>query len=127
MAGTLTAAGMVSLALGAVSGFLLALAVDSPDALRRAGVAHPARVRQLHLDWIVMGLVLVATATAVPGLPDWAGALVLVGAIVNPLLFVPLGFRAAIAQNRAYRLVTLASFVALSSGLVVAAAVAVGA
>lgn len=127
MADTLIDAGMVSLAVGAVSGFALALVVDSPDTLRRVGVVHLARVRQVHLDWIIMGLVLIGTGLAVPDLPGWASVLVLAGAIVNPLLFVPLAFDDAISQNRVYRVVTLLSFVSLSSGLVVAAAVAVGA
>jgi hypothetical protein len=125
MAGTLVAAGMVSLALGAVSGFALALVVDSPGSLERVGIAHPARVRQVHLDWIIMGVVLIATGLAVPDLPTWTSVLVLAGAIVNPLLFLPLAVDGDISRNPLYRAVTLASFTSLSSGLVVAAAYAV--
>ena len=126
MAGTLVAAGMVSIALGAVSGFALALVVDSPGSLERVGIAHPARVRQVHLDWIIMGLVLVATGLAVPDLPTWTGVLVLAGAVVNPLLFLPLAVNAAASRNRLYRTVTAVSFTSLSGGLVVAAVYAVG-
>ena len=126
MSHTLIAAGMVSIALGAVSGFALALAVDSPRSLQRIGIAHPARVRQVHLDWIIMGLVLVATGVAVPDIHRVAGVLVLAGAIVNPLLFLPLAVRSEASAHPVYRVVTGVSFTSLSAGLVVAAGQAVG-
>jgi hypothetical protein len=120
---TLVATGMVSLALGAVSGFALAIVVESPDLLKRIGIAHPARVRQVHLDWIIMGLVLIATG---PDMPDWVGVLVMAGAIVNPLLFIPLAIKATVTGNGVYRTITLASFTTLSTGLASAAVCALG-
>ena len=109
--------GLWSLALGAVSGWLVAAAIDKPDLLRRAGIRHPGRIRQTHLDWILMGLLLLAVHLAVPARPDWITALIAFGTVVNPLLFVPLAFRAETQESGLYRAITLVSFAALSVGL----------
>jgi hypothetical protein len=117
----LVVAGVWSLALGGVSGWAVAAAFHPSQMLRRVGVEHPRRVLQLHLDWIIMGCVMVAVGLATPAAPGWAHALVLAGAIVNPLLFAPLMFSSGWYTNRGYVTVSLASFTALSAGLVACA------
>jgi hypothetical protein len=117
----LTTIGLWSLALGAVSGWLVAAAIDRPQLLKALRVRHPARVRQTHLDWILMGLLLIAVDVAIDDLPGWIAALVAFGAVVNPLLFVPLAFDAEASSRAAYRVVTAVSFAALSVGLPAAA------
>ena len=109
--------GLWSLALGAVSGWLVAAMVDKPELLRRAGVKHAPRLRQAHLDWILMGLVLLAIHATVPDRPDWITALIAFGTVVNPLLFLPLAFSAEAKDGLAYRAVTLVSFMSLTVGL----------
>lgn len=109
--------GLWSLALGAVSGWLVAAMVDRPDLLKKAGVRHPPRLRQMHLDWILMGLLLLAVHLTVPDRPDWITALIAFGTVVNPLLFLPLAFRADAKEGPAYRALTGVSFIALSVGL----------
>ena len=94
--------GMASIAVGAVSGYALALVVERSPIFKRIGIRHPARIRQVHLDWIIMGTVLVATGLAAPNLPVWVVVLVALGGIVNPLLFLPLAFRASAQQNLVY-------------------------
>ena len=123
MTSMLVKIGTVSLAVGAVSGYLLALVVDQPRIFKRFGVRHPARIRQIHLDWIIMGTVLIATGLAAPGLPTWVVVATGFGGIVNPLLFVPLAFRASAQQNLIYRAASGLSFTALSSGLVASAVI----
>lgn len=110
--------GIWSLALGAVSGWLVAASIDRPALLRRLGVRHPPRIRQAHLDWIMMGLLLLVVDVAVDGVPGWIVGLVSFGTVVNPLLFLPLARDAEASSKRVYRAVTVASFAALSSGLV---------
>jgi hypothetical protein len=110
--------GLWSLALGGLSGWAMVLVIDKPEWLRRAGVRHPARVRQVHLDWILMGLILLAVDTAVDDIPEWIGAFIAFGTIVNPLGFVPLLFRADASDHGLYRFVITISFTALSVGLV---------
>jgi hypothetical protein len=109
--------GLWSLALGALSGWLVAASVDKPELLRRARVRHPGRIRQTHLDWIMMGLILLVVDVAVDDIPGWITALIAFGTVVNPLLFVPLAFDAEASSKPAYRAVTVVSFAALSVGL----------
>ena len=109
--------GLWSLALGAVSGWLVAAMIDKPELLRKAGVKHPPRLRQAHLDWILMGLVLLAVHLTVPDRPDWITAFIAFGTVVNPLLFLPLAYDADASKARSYRALTLVSFVSLSVGL----------
>ena len=116
--GLLGTLGVWSLALGAVSGWLVAASVERPQLLRRAGVKHPPRIRQLHLDWIMMGLLLLVVDVAVDAIPGWITALVAFRTVVNPLLFVPLAYDADASHHPLYRVVTGASFAALSVGLV---------
>ncbi len=113
-------AGLVSVLLGAWSGFALLLAVDRPGALRRIGIVDPSRVRQMHLDWIVMGVLMVVVAGALPEMPFVAAAGILFGGIVNPLSFVPMAFSRTVATTLWFQVVSMVSFLALSIGLTVA-------
>ena len=110
--------GIWSLALGAVSGWLVAASIERPELLRRLGVRHAPRIRQAHLDWIMMGLLLLVVDVAVQDVPDVIVAPVAFGTVVNPLLFLPLARDAAASDGRLYRAVTVTSFAALSGGLV---------
>ena len=109
--------GLWSLALGALSGWLVAASIDQPHVLERLRIKHPGRVRQTHLDWIMMGVLLLAVDLAVDDMPGWIIGLIAFGTVVNPLLFVPLAFDAQASARRPYRAVTLVSFIALSGGL----------
>ena len=109
--------GLWSLALGAVSGWLVAASIERPALLTRAGIKHPGRLRQTHLDWIMMGLILLAVDLAVDDIPGWIVALIAIGTVVNPLLFLPLAYDAQASSKSLYRVVTGLSFAALSVGL----------
>ncbi|GAA2063288.1 hypothetical protein [Williamsia deligens] len=121
MADILVLIGLWSTAIGAVSGFAVTLMVEKPDALAKVGVQHPRRVLQLHLDWVIMGVLMVAVGAVGHDSPAWSLVLVAIGGIINPVLFAPLAFRAEIQQNLLYKAVSGLSFVALSLGLVVVA------
>jgi hydroxylaminobenzene mutase len=109
--------GLWSLALGALSGWLVAASIDQPQILQRLGVKHPGRVRQTHLDWIMMGVILLAVDLAVDDMPGWIAALIAFGTVVNPLLFVPVAFDATASDRLPYRAMAVVSFAALSTGL----------
>lgn len=121
MSHVLLATALLSIALGALSGFAVLAAVDYPAKLRAIGVINPMRLRQAHLDWIIMGTVMAVTALAVPQLPSWAAALVLFGGVVNPLTFLPMAFSSRVDSTRAFRWVSFISFVSLTTGLVASA------
>ena len=83
--------GLVELALGGLLGWAMVLRQESPDFLRRIGVVAPQRIRQVHLDYVMMGLILIASASPSPTADGVAMPLVF-GTAVNPFLFVPLAF-----------------------------------
>ncbi|KQR96409.1 hypothetical protein ASG12_19825 [Williamsia sp. Leaf354] len=113
--------GLWSLAVGALSGFAMVLVVDKPQWLHKVGIKHHRRVFQTHLDWILMGLLLIAVGLVATDTPAWVLVLVTIGAIVNPLLFVPLAFEEKIQETLVYRTASGLSFVSLSAGLVAVA------
>lgn len=121
-----TQAGAIELALGALSGWIMTAAVERPELLRRVGVKAMARVRQAHLDYIIMGVILIALGLAAPGLPRLWQVLLVVGAWVNPTLFVPLAFDPDTQKALLYRAVTVASFVCMSAGTVASAVYLLG-
>ncbi|WP_320671335.1 hypothetical protein [Patulibacter defluvii] len=88
----LSSIGLVMLALGTVSGWVLEAYHRWPQWFKRRGVIRLAPLRQTHLDWIVMSLMLFAIDQVVPERPGWITGLIAYGAIVNPLLFLPLAF-----------------------------------
>ena len=114
-------AGAIELALGALSGWIMTAVVERPDLLRRAGVKAMARVRQAHLDYIIMGVILIALGLAAPGLPRVWQVLLVAGAWVNPTLFVPLAFNPDVQRAQPYRVITVLSFLSMSAGTVAAA------
>lgn len=116
-----TQAGLVLLAVGALSGWAVMLKVAFPDVLVRVGVRSPRRLLQAHIDFIVMGVILIAVGTALPDLAAWNRAALIAGTIVNPTLFLPLAWREEIADTLAYRAITVLSFSAMSVATVGAA------
>lgn len=115
--------GLAELALGALLGWAMVVREERPELLRRLGVVAPQRIRQVHLDYVMMGLILIGVGLAVPDLPTGVAVAVVFGTLVNPFLFVPLAFSPDAKRRLWYRALATISFVALSGGLVVAAIV----
>src|SRR6478672_4881068 len=84
--------GLVELALGGLLGWAMVLRQEAPEWLRRRGVVAPQRIRQVHLDYVMMGLILIAVGLAIPDLPTAIAVPLVFGTAVNPFLFVPLAF-----------------------------------
>jgi hypothetical protein len=118
--------GLVELALGGLLGWAMVLRQEAPEWLRRKGVVAPQRIRQIHLDYVMMGLILIGVGLAVPDLPIALAVPLVFGTLVNPFLFVPLAFDPEIDQRGWYRAVAVVSFVSVSGGLVAAAIVGPG-
>ena len=118
MTDVLLAAGVLSLASSGLLGWLIALHRAKPEAIAKIGIKAPHRIMQLHLDQVMMGLILLAVATAFPDIPDAIAWPLLVGTIMNPLGFVPLAFLPKADETVVYRGLIGISFIATSGSLV---------
>jgi hydroxylaminobenzene mutase len=115
--------GLVELALGGLLGWAMVVREEKPEWLRRIGVVAPQRIRQVHLDYVMMGLILIGVGLAVPDLPKAIAIALVFGTAVNPFLFVPLAFDPETERRLWYRLLAVVSFIGVSGGLVAAAIV----
>ncbi len=115
--------GLVELALGGLLGWAMVIRQDKPEWLQKIGVVAPQRIRQVHLDYVMMGLILIGVGLAVPDLPKAIAAALVFGTAVNPFLFVPLAFDPDVEKRPWYRVLAVVSFVGVSGGLVAAAIV----
>lgn len=118
--------GLIELALGGLLGWAMVVRDERPEWLRRIGVVAPQRIRQVHLDYVMMGLILIGVGLAVPDLPAAVAIALVFGTFVNPFLFVPLAFDPDADKRLWYRALATVSFIAVSGGLVVAAVVGPG-
>src|SRR6478672_12317472 len=103
--------GLIELAIGGLLGWAMVMRHESPGLLRRIGVVAPQRIRQIHLDYVMMGLILIGVGLAVPDLPTAIAIPLVFGTFVNPFLFVPLAFEPDIDQRLWYRAVATVSFI----------------
>jgi hydroxylaminobenzene mutase len=115
--------GLAELALGGLLGWAMVIRDERPQWLRRIGVVAPQRIRQVHLDYVMMGLILIGVGLAVPDLPKAVAIALVFGTFVNPFLFVPLAFDPDVDKRLWYRALATVSFVCVSGGLVIAAIV----
>ena len=118
--------GLVELAIGGLLGWAMVVREEKPEWLTRIGVVAPHRIRQVHLDYVMMGLILIGVGLAVPDLPTWIAIALVFGTAVNPFLFVPLAFDPGAERRLPYRALSALSFVAVSGALVAAAIVGPG-
>ena len=121
-----TQIGLVELALGGLLGWAMVLRQEAPGFLRRIGVVAPQRIRQVHLDYVMMGLILIGVGLAVPDLPTGIAVALVFGTAVNPFLFVPLAFDPETEKRAWYRALAVVSFIGVSGGLIAAAIVGPG-
>jgi hypothetical protein len=118
--------GLIELAIGGLLGWAMVMRKEAPELLRRIGIVAPQRIRQIHLDYVMMGLILIGVGLAVPDLPTAIAIPLVFGTAVNPFLFVPLAFDPEVEKRAWYRAGAVVSFVGVSGGLVAAAIVGPG-
>lgn len=112
--------GLVQLVVAALSGWAVVVWKERPEWLPKIGIVAPRRLLQLHIDYVMMGLILIAVGTVVPDLAWPFAAALIFGTTVNPLLFLPLAFGRA-DRYLPFRIVSVISFVAVGIGLIAAA------
>jgi hypothetical protein len=83
----LVVSGLTELALGALTGWPMAVAVSRPQDLPKIGVRSGARLRQWHLDLIMLGSLTAAASRFVPDPPRRVAVPLAVGAWVNANAF----------------------------------------
>jgi hypothetical protein len=115
--------GLVELALGGLLGWAMVVRQEASEWLRRRGVVAPQRIRQVHLDYVMMGLILIAVGLAIPDLSKAIAIPLVFGTLVNPFLFVPLAFDPEVEKRLWYRALAVVSFLGVSGGLLAAAIV----
>jgi hypothetical protein len=115
--------GLIELALGGLLGWAMVIREEKREWLQRIGIVAPQRIRQVHLDYVMMGLILIGVGLAVPDLPTAVAVALVFGTLVNPFLFVPLAFDPEVEKRPWYRVLAVISFLGVSGGLVVAAVV----
>lgn len=115
--------GLVELAIGGLLGWAMLIRSEKPEWIKRAGIVAPRRILQTHLDYVLMGLILIAVGSAVPDLPDAFAAMLVFGTVVNPFLFVPLMFNPETEKRLWYRALSFVSFIGVTVGLIAAAIV----
>jgi len=109
--------GICELTVAALSGWAMVATLETPHALKRLGRRHLDRIRQAHLDLLFMGVILTAVGTAVASIPTWVGALLVLGAFVQPLMFLPLAVNAGLTTNSlVYRAVNTTVLVGFTIG-----------
>lgn len=118
--------GLIELALGGLLGWAMVIREEKPEWITRIGIVAPQRIRQVHLDYVMMGLILVGVGLAIPDLPTAIAIALVFGTAVNPFLFVPLAFDPEVEKRLWYRSLAVVSFLGVSGGLVVAAIVGPG-
>lgn len=114
----LLAAGVLQLASAALLGWVIALDRADPERTKALGIKVPRRIMQLHLDQVMMGVILLAIATAFPDVPGWIAVALLIGTTLNPLGFLPLAFFPKLDEGLPYRIGITGSFIAATIGFV---------
>lgn len=120
----LVVSGLTELALGALTGWPMAVAVSRPQDLSKLGIRSGARLRQWHLDLIMLGSLTAAASRLVPDPPRKVAIPLATGAWVNANAFGVLAFRPELKEHPVYKTGVLASFVSTSWGFTGLAAVA---
>ncbi len=120
----LLASGFTEMALGAAAGWPYALAVAEPERARRWGIRSPARLRQWHLDLVMLGSLSALAGVALPDLSRRVAYPLALGAWTNANAFGVLAVRPGARDHHAYRIGVAASFAVTSWGFAGLAVVA---
>jgi hypothetical protein len=117
----LVVSGLTELAVGALTGWLYALAIADPEKAKALGIRSVPRLRQWHLDLIALGGLTVLTGTALPDLPSRVKLPLGIGAWTNAMSFAVLMFDPPAKDKPLYRGAVGGSFILTSTGFVGAA------
>lgn len=115
--------GLILLAVGAWTGWIVAAQLAMPQIFERLRIREPRRLLQLHIDYVLMGILTIAVGAVLPDLPVWVLVVIVIGTVLNPLLFLPMAFGPGAAQSLWFRLISVISFVCVTAGLTATAVI----
>ncbi len=84
--------GLIELAVGGLLGWAVLMRSEKPEIFQRIGLKQPRAVLQIHLDYVLMGLILIALGSVLDDPPPLLAGLLIFGTVVIPLLFLPGAF-----------------------------------
>lgn len=116
--------GIVEIAFGVISGWVLIAAEGKPEMFTRLGLVSFRQLVSAHVSILLMGVAVAVAGVIVQPVPDWIVAAILFGSIVDPLLFVPLAFGLDRNGSTFFRVTAVLAFVSLSIGFVALAGIA---
>lgn len=116
--------GLLELAFGTLSGWVLVAAQEKPELLRKLGFVQIRPLIQAHTSILMMGTAVTAAGIVVGSVPTWIVGMIVVGSVIDPLLFVPLAWGLDRHESMIFRATAVIAFVALSIGFVALAGIA---
>jgi hypothetical protein len=117
----LVVSGVTELAAGALSGWVYTFVREQPELARKVGLRSAGRVRQWHLDLVMLGGSHALLGHVLPGLPRRVAVPLAVGSWCNAMAFLPLAIDPKADERPVYRAAVVGSFVATSVGFAGAA------
>lgn len=123
---TVTKIGLCELAFGGLTGYAVLGTTEAREWMVAHGVRSPRRILQAHLDYIMMGTILMVVGAVLRPIPAAIAIPLVFGALMNPTLFVPQAFSDTVAERLAFKAIGLVSIVSMSGSLVAAAITGLG-
>lgn len=110
----LVVSGFSEIAMGALMGWPYAVAIADPDRAKSIGIRSTPRLRQFHLDLVMLGGLSVLAGSALPKLPRTVAVPLAVGCWTNALSFGVLVVRPHYKDHPIFRGAVVGSFVVTS-------------
>src|SRR3954451_18414897 len=95
--------GLVELAVGGLLGWGMVIRMEKPEWIEKAGIVAPRRILQGHLDYVLMGLILIGGGRVVRPLRKAVAIALVFGTVVNRFVAVPPMFHPDVSERGLYR------------------------
>lgn len=114
----LVKAGAIELAIGALTGWWVWVSFDFEWPKHVLRVKAPHQFLRGHIDYVLMGLILIAAGLSAPDFPGFWAVVLVFGAYVNATLLFALGWVGPRPKTKFAQVGQLIGFVPMSAGTV---------
>jgi hydroxylaminobenzene mutase len=114
----LVKAGAVELAIGALAGWLVWAAFDFEWPRTKLKIKAPHQLLRGHIDYVLMGLILIAAGLSAPDFPQFWAVVLAFGAYMNATLLFALGWIGPRPKELWAQTGQLIGFIPMSAGAV---------